>query len=98
MSIHRCALPERVSGARTFRCLDCGADYVWSKRMIDRKVHEGWSRTFGPIGGHRARITGTDEEFDRWFNRAAVFAVLAWLICTAGFVALVVWIVLRVTS
>lgn len=98
MSIHRCALPENMSGARAFRCLECGSDYVWSKRMIDRKVHEGWSRTFSTIGGPRPRITGTDDEFDRWFNRAAVSAALWAVSSFAVVVALIVWIVLRVTA
>lgn len=93
---HTCTPPTDRGTLRSWKCPQCGTAYVWSKRMIGREVREGWDRM--TYQSPRARITGSDEQFDRWFNRAFILAGVWTVVSFLVVAAIVVWIVLRVTS
>lgn len=91
MAQHTCQLPERPDGSTAWRCPGCMTRYVWSKRMVGRTMHEGWSRMRDDF---ETRSLRSEAEFNRFARKAIVAGVVGALVV----VALIVWIVLRVTA
>jgi hypothetical protein len=90
MSPHTCQLPERPEGARMYRCPGCQTRYVWSQRMIGRQMREGWQPMRTDFETRRLRNDAEFKRFGRW--------AIAWgVVASVVTVALIVWIVLRVT-
>ena len=94
---HRCQFPDRsVYSGRGWACPTCNTTYVWSKRYISGDVREGWERmTRQPMN---ARLSGTDEQFDRWFNRAFVISAVVGGLLFLAVLAVAVFAIVRFTS
>ena len=92
---HVCDLPVTPpSGARSYRCPVCMTRYVWSKRMIGRETREGWQKMRDDFD---TRVNRQDAEM-RPFMRMAIAGWAIGVLCLFAVLAVVVWIVLRVTS
>jgi uncharacterized C2H2 Zn-finger protein len=92
---HTCTPPRDRQGANVWRCPRCEARFIWSKRMIGREMREGWTRATETLADrHRRNVAEMDRQFRPWLLSAAAVAVVV----TIAAVALIVWIVLRVTS
>ena len=77
-----------------WRCPTCMTRYVWSKRMVDRTMREGWTRMRDDFETRRLRSEAEFERsFRKWSTTAAVVGAGVFLVV----VGLVVWIVLRLT-
>ena len=91
MPEHKCDLPPAPSSGRTWICPRCQRRYRWSGRMIGREMRQGW-------------VTGPETHEDRVrkiradHHRAMWWIVPVGVLSSLAVVALVVWVVLRVTS
>lgn len=91
MPEHRCAPPARLAGQSSWRCHTCFTRYAWSKRYLSGRSVEGWQRMRDDFDTIRMR---NEAEFNRSARRGIVAAVVVGVVL----IALIVWIVLRVTS
>ena len=95
MNDHKCSPPsEKPAGSNTWRCPDCQRRFVWSKRMIGRTMREGWEAT---TLMHDDRRRQMDADYQRSARKALAVGLPVAVLVLAIVIALIVWIVLRVT-